>query len=1680
KCSLIDEDDEKALATAFKQELAALDIEQENISNALSQHLGHWIAQQNNSEAYKTLLDRVVRHLPSSSVQASLPKQYQHMAKMLAQNLQAQPLDEQDETILANALLTEIESMGYSSVDATLKKQLQEQLGTFAIQSSNATEYQALLSNILSKLEQTTEKPLDYEQMFSDIELTENTTQNLQDDKLVAKLATMAKEIASDENIDDIEVDLFQSQLREALSEVQEENALYGRLTSQLSEKLLDDEIAQALLQTTLETLQEEADKMASQTSEVVKSDNYSVEGKASSLVAGEDEVFASPRESILPLSKQEIIPEVEQISESHKPVATEIINLSNDDTSDNDIASISGAVDVNKIEDSETILDIKVSDNTENNQVSQIEKSVTETAFSKPQIDDISSEPSLLDGAEALWNKEYQVSETDKGLSKASSEKISESEFDGDLLDIQSTDKKFANISKNLIEKQSVGNRQIGNALSQPVVRLSEELSTIARHTSLSDAFSTKSDTRHPGMAAFLNAIDQFETLSQRAEKDSSPELIDDLIESVYDIEDVLDTSATPDWIWRMLDAIEQLLLMHKTQEGGLSLNAVSILRESAQLIEHYNNDNETSAEEANKTINALMSARQTLSSRMTPASLAVPAVATSDDVVSSQWQQSHEWTLDPNANSELVETFLDEAVMLLGRSQLEIERWDEQREQLGHLDVIRRDMHTLKGSARMAGYFAIGDLTHAVESMLESIIDGYSKPSNQAVAILSGAMWQAMLMLDAIRDGYLPQTDPYILNNINQYLGLPLPYPEVAENEKRIKAEEKAALKQPQIASVSALEQIPEQEAIVDKSAIEKVYGSSFDENIDPVLVDIFSDEAQELIEQAGVLLTEDLTKKSVVDELKRNMHTLKGGARLVGLVAIGDVSHLMESVIEQLGDVNETKLRQAKTLLGLGHETLYSMLDSVLRQEMPTPAGALNYSLEQFVKEGKFTLPTSSEIKESKLEFTQQDKPELETSFQKLQEESNIPSQTSEMVSERELLSEKIEEKLSVTTDLDESASMPLDKDSSEISSHQESTITKENFSSVEPTQTQVEETASQEEKIPEPSIASEVQRYVRVDAKLLDEMIAMVGETAIIRSRIENISSESEFNLTELTRIATRIDEQMRRLDNETEAQMLFRREAQEHDDEHFDPLEMDRFSEIQQLSRQLAEAINDLKNVQDTLATENTLLRNLSSQQGVIQRGLQERLLTTQLIRFDVNEARLKRLVRQTAKSVGKEVTLILEGGEVELERRLIEDILPAIEHMIRNAIGHGIEPEKERIAAGKPPIGVIKLSIIANASNVEIRILDDGRGFDYERIKEKAREKGWLNPDKENDHQYLNSLLMRSGFSTAKTVTQLSGRGVGMDVVNEMIKQRRGQLQVDSIPGQGTQFVITMPFSMSIAEVLLVGIAGQTYAAPMSAVAAISQLSREELERSYQGEETYHHYNGMDYRIYILGKYFNPNEFEWELETESVPALFVNAGGEPVVLYVDHIGNRLEIIVKNVNRQVLNVPGISGATILGDGDVVPVLDLLDLSRRINGLGESEDAVTYEEPQAHHILVVDDSVTMRKVSTRLLERNGYVVETAKDGLDAIEVLTRFTPDLILLDIEMPRMDGFEFASHVRQNSEHKTVPIVMVTSRTGEKHRERAEEIGVQGYLGKPYQEDVLIETLQSLIGGTDA
>jgi chemosensory pili system protein ChpA (sensor histidine kinase/response regulator) len=475
-------------------------------------------------------------------------------------------------------------------------------------------------------------------------------------------------------------------------------------------------------------------------------------------------------------------------------------------------------------------------------------------------------------------------------------------------------------------------------------------------------------------------------------------------------------------------------------------------------------------------------------------------------------------------------------------------------------------------------------------------------------------------------------------------------------------------------------------------------------------------------------------------------------------------------------------------------------------------------------------------------------------------------------------------------------------------------------------------------------------------------------------------------------------------------------------------------------------------------------------------------------MRTRMVPFDSLVPNLRRTLRQAAQEVGKRAQLKVDGAHGEMDRNLLERMKAPFEHMLRNALAHGIESPEDRLAAGKPAEGAVNIAVSREATEVVLRIADDGRGMDRDAIRRKAIERGLLKPDVQLSDRDLYGFVLETGFSTAEQVTQLAGRGVGMDVVHNEIKQLGGSLAIDSTRGEGTRFTIRLPFTLAVTQAILVKLGDSAYAIPMSSVQGVARIAREDLERRIAEGNPKHAYAGEEYVIYDLAQLLGVPRGRPGDDTQ-VPLLMTRTGDQRAAVRIDGVVGSREIVVKSVGPQVSSVPGIFGATIMGDGSVVIILDLAPLVRRLAALRARIDAGAEESPSfmasepVHApetrakplVMVVDDSITMRKVTTRVLERADFEVMTAKDGLDALEKLQDNVPDLMLLDIEMPRMDGYELATYMRNDPRLRGVPIIMITSRTGEKHRQRAFEIGVERYLGKPYQEDDLLRNVNETL-----
>ncbi|MEQ9006093.1 MAG: Hpt domain-containing protein, partial [Pseudomonadales bacterium] len=602
-------------------------------------------------------------------------------------------------------------------------------------------------------------------------------------------------------------------------------------------------------------------------------------------------------------------------------------------------------------------------------------------------------------------------------------------------------------------------------------------------------------------------------------------------------------------------------------------------------------------------------------------------------------------------------------------------------------------------------------------------------------------------------------------------------------------------------------------------------------------------------------------------------------------------------------------------------------------------------------------------------------------------------------------------------------------------------------------------------------------SAAQEMVRVGAGLLEALVNLAGESSIIRARVEQGMSDFTSALDEMETTIERLREQLRRLEIETETQVLFRQErldAPSYDE--FDPLEMDRYSQLQQLSRSLSESASDMLDLKDTLLFKAREAETLLLQQARVNTELQEGLMRSRMVPFSRLLPRLRRTVRQVAKELDKSVELHAFNIEGELDRSLLERMVPPLEHMLRNAVDHGIEPAAERRAHGKAEAGRIDLRLSREGGDVVIEISDDGAGIDVTRVRAKAVERGLMAADAHLRDDEISQFVLAPGFSTARSVTQISGRGVGMDVVHSEVKQLGGSISINSEPGRGTRFVVRVPFTVSVNRALMVSVGDDLYAIPLNTIEGIVLLGRDELDGLYAPDGNTFEYAGVPYRVQYLGSFLG-REYRPTPLQGSVPVVLVRSGEHAVAVHVDGVQGSREIVVKSLGPQFAGVGGISGATILGDGSVVVILDLLALIRAQAGSGGAAGKRALSgAPRTRCVMVVDDSVTVRKVTSRLLERQGMDVMVAKDGVEAVSMLQERRPDVMLLDIEMPRMDGFEVLRQVRHDARLRDLPVVMISSRTGAKHQDRAAELGVDRFLGKPFQESELLGTIDELVG----
>lgn len=600
-------------------------------------------------------------------------------------------------------------------------------------------------------------------------------------------------------------------------------------------------------------------------------------------------------------------------------------------------------------------------------------------------------------------------------------------------------------------------------------------------------------------------------------------------------------------------------------------------------------------------------------------------------------------------------------------------------------------------------------------------------------------------------------------------------------------------------------------------------------------------------------------------------------------------------------------------------------------------------------------------------------------------------------------------------------------------------------------------------------------SEVTSQVRVRTALLDRLVNYAGEVSIARSRMEQQVFRLREHLDELNGNVMRFRDQLRDLEIQADSQIMFRTQVggEGNAAADFDPLEFDRYSRLQQLSRGLTENLHDLITLHGTLDMVASQAEAVLQQQARVNTDLQEGLMRTRMVSFATQAHRLRQIVRQTAHELGKKAELTLVGADVELDRHLLERMIGPFEHMIRNAMDHGIEPTAERVRAGKPAVGHIRIETVHESGDIVVRFADDGAGLPINRIRAKAIERKLVAADAVLTDEQVMQFILLPGFSTAGRVTHLSGRGVGMDVVHNEVKKLGGVITVETHAGRGTTFIIRLPLTLSITQALMVGCADQIYAIPLAAIINVVEAPAAAITDALALAQPVLRYSGRDYPFMDLGVRLGlPRPAVPALKS---PVLLLRLDNREVAVAVDTLSGTREVVVKALGPQLAEIRGLFGATILGDGRVVLILDIPGLWTEDDTLRVVSTLTEVPAIRRPLVLVVDDSLTVRKVTSRFLQKQGYDVVTAKDGVEALEHLREVVADVMLVDIEMPRMDGYELTARIRDDQRLRHIPIIMITSRSGLKHRERAMSLGVDVYLGKPYQEEDVRRHIEALL-----
>ncbi len=794
--------------------------------------------------------------------------------------------------------------------------------------------------------------------------------------------------------------------------------------------------------------------------------------------------------------------------------------------------------------------------------------------------------------------------------------------------------------------------------------------------------------------------------------------------------------------------------------------------------------------------------------------------------------------------------------------------------------------------------------------------------------------------------------------------------------------------------------------------------------DEDIDAVdtmddeLFPIFEEEAEELLPQLQTRLREWLEQPHALDAASaclRTLHTFKGGARLAGAMRLGEMAHRLETAIEGLAARGSVSAADVEPLLGRA-DAMASAFDALrVTAAEPLAEAATEPNAEPAAAAAAEVAPAPGPVPEPAVAAA----------------ESTATGAPAAVDWQRFVAAEAAAEGLA--------------------------------------------ETAADR-----PAGGAVV---VRVRAALLDRLVNQAGEVSITRARMDADVRQLQTWLSELSDSLDRMRRQLRDIELQAETQIGSRLEAAKVASVAFDPLEMDRFTRFQELTRFMAESVNDVATLQRSLQRTVQSTEDELAAQARLTRELQDDLLRTRMVEFESMADRLYRTVRQAAKDAGRQVRLDIEGGAIEIDRGVLERMTGPFEHLLRNAVAHGIEAPAQREQAGKEAGGRITIAVAQAGNEVAVEISDDGAGLDLQRIRQRAVERGLVAPEQAASDAELAQLIFSPGFSTVDSVTELAGRGVGLDVVRADVNAMGGRIETASTPGQGTRFKLLLPLTTAVTQVVMLRCGELQVAVPSTLIEVVRRVPAAEVERAYAEGSIDH--EGQALPFFWLAALLHTGT-RGAADDRAQAMVIIRSAAQRVAVHVDEVVGNQEVVVKNIGPQLARLPGLVGVTLLPSGLVALIYNPVALAsvyaESARALMRSGAAVPGAQTlvaapvRTPMVMVVDDSLTVRRVTQRLLVREGWRVVLAKDGLEALERLAEERPVVLLTDIEMPRMDGFDLVRNVRANPRLADLPVVMITSRIAQKHRDYAAELGVQHYLGKPYSEEELLSLVAQYAG----